>query len=44
MFILETNLSVVCNALANEILGTAFAYDYLPAINVFWWYSPRLER
>ena len=32
--ILETKLSVICNALANEILGTTFAYDFLPAMNV----------
>lgn len=30
----ETKLSVICNSLANEILGTNFDYDYLPAINV----------
>ena len=27
-------LSVVCNSLAIEILGQAFDYDYLPALNV----------
>ena len=32
--ILETKLSVICNALDNEILGTTFAYDFLPAMNV----------
>jgi len=32
--ILETKLFVICNALANEILGTTFAYDFLPAMNV----------
>jgi hypothetical protein len=30
----ETKLSTVCNSLANEILGPAFDYDYLPAVNV----------
>lgn len=30
----ETKLSNICNTLANEILETIFAYDYLPAINV----------
>ncbi|XP_066396350.1 uncharacterized protein [Miscanthus floridulus] len=30
----ETKLSVVCNSLAIEILGQAFDYDYLPALNV----------
>jgi hypothetical protein len=30
----ETKLSNICKALANEILGIAFAYDFLRAINV----------
>jgi hypothetical protein len=30
----ETKLSIVCNSLANEILGPTFDYDYLPAVNV----------
>jgi exonuclease III len=30
----ETKLSMICNALANEILGTAFDYVFLPAVNV----------
>jgi hypothetical protein len=30
----ETKLSNICNALATEILGTVFAYDFLPTINV----------
>lgn len=30
----EIKLSVICNTLANETLGPAFAYDYLPAMNV----------
>lgn len=30
----ETKLSTVCTAWANEILGTMFDYDFVPAINV----------
>lgn len=34
MCIQETKLYVICNSLANEILGTTFAYNYLPVMNV----------
>lgn len=30
----ETKLSVICNALANETLGSMFDYAYVPAVNV----------
>ena len=30
----ETKLSVICNSLAYEILGSMFDYDYLPSANV----------
>ena len=30
----ETKLSMICNALANKILGTAFDYVFLPTVNV----------
>ena len=30
----ETKLSVICNSLVNEILGSMFNYDYLPSANV----------
>ena len=30
----ETKISVMCNSIANETLGTAFDYDYVPAIGV----------
>ena len=30
----ETKLSVICNSLANEILGSMFDYDYMSSANV----------
>ena len=29
----ETKLSQICNALANDILGSMYDYDYVPAVN-----------
>lgn len=34
MCIQESKLSMICNSTTNEILGPAFGYDFLPAMNV----------
>lgn len=32
VYLQETKLSVICNPLANEMLGASFDYDYLPSL------------
>jgi len=42
VYLQETKLSVICNPLANEMLGASFDYDYLPSLGAvqlggFYW-------